>query len=67
MSRSLVGVTGHVHIVQRLLVDSMVVHVLMAYHATCVRLSSLKPFFGTSLKHELRFSDTVGAEAPGSQ
>ena len=50
-----------------LLVDSRVVHVVMAYHATCVRLSSLKPFFGTSLKDALRFSDNVGAEAPGSQ
>ena len=45
----------------RLLLDSRVVDVPMAYNPTFVILSSLKPLFFNSLKNELRFSDHVGA------
>jgi hypothetical protein len=33
----------------------------MAYNPTFVILSSLKPFFFSSLKNELHFSDNAGA------
>jgi hypothetical protein len=45
----------------RLLLDSRVVELPMAYPQTFVMLSSLKPLFFNSLRHELRFSDHVGA------
>jgi len=45
----------------RLLLDSRVVDVPMAYNPTFVTLSSLKPFFFNGLKNELRFLDNVGA------
>ena len=45
----------------RLLLDSRVVDLLMAYNPTFVILSSLKPLFFNSLKNELHFSDTAGA------
>ena len=41
--------------------DSRVVDVPMAYNATFVMLSSLKPLFFNSLKYALRFSDNAGA------
>jgi hypothetical protein len=44
-----------------LLLDSRVVEWSMAYNLTFVILSSLKPLFFNSLKHELRFSGHVGA------
>jgi len=47
--------------VLRLLLDSRVVDVPMAYNPTFVMLSSLKPLFFHSLKNELRFSDNAGA------
>jgi Phage integrase, N-terminal SAM-like domain len=46
---------------QRLLLDSRVVDLPMAYNPTFVVLSSLKPFFFNSLKNEFRFSDNAGA------
>jgi hypothetical protein len=49
------------HFVQRLLLDSRVVDVLMAYNPTFVMLSFLKPLFFNSLKNALRFSDNAGA------
>ncbi len=45
----------------RLLLDSRVVDVPMAYNPTFVRVSSLNPFFFNSLKNELCFSDNAGA------
>ena len=45
----------------RLLLDSRVVDLSMAYNPTLVILSSLKPLFFNSLKNELRFLDNVGA------
>jgi hypothetical protein len=45
----------------RLLLDSRVVDVPMAYNPTFVMLSSLKPLFFNSLKNELCFSDNAGA------
>jgi hypothetical protein len=45
----------------RLLLDSRVVDVLMAYNPTFVMLSFLKPLFFNSLKNALRFSDNAGA------
>jgi hypothetical protein len=51
----------------RLLLDSRVVDVPMAYNSTFVMRSSLKPFLFNSLKNEVRFSDNAGAEAPGIQ
>ena len=45
----------------RLLLDSRVVDVPMAYDPPFVMLSSLKPLFFNSLKHKLRFSDHTGA------
>jgi len=45
----------------RLLLDSRVVEVLMAYNATFVILSSLEPLFFHSHRHELRFSYNAGA------
>ena len=46
---------------QRLLLDSRVVDLPMAYNPTFVILSSLKPLFFNSLKNELYFSDNAGA------
>lgn len=46
---------------RRLLLDSMVVDVPMAYNPTFVVLSSLKPLFFNRLKNELGFSDNAGA------
>ena len=46
---------------KRLLLDSRVVDVPMAYNPTFVRVSSLNPFFFNSLKNELCFSDNAGA------
>jgi hypothetical protein len=45
----------------RLLLDSRVVGLPMAYTQTFVILSSLKPLFFNSLKNELRVSDNAGA------
>src|SRR6266446_76448 len=45
----------------RLLLDSRVVNLPMAYNPTFVILSSLKPLFFNSLKNELRFLDNAGA------
>jgi hypothetical protein len=45
----------------RLLLDSRVVDVPMAYNPTLVILSSLKPLFFNRLKNALRFSDNTGA------
>ena len=45
----------------RLLLDSRVVDVPMAYNPTFVMLSSLKPLFFNNLKNELPFSDNAGA------
>jgi hypothetical protein len=45
----------------RLLLDSRVVDLSMAYNPTLAILSSLKPLFFNSLKNELRFLDNVGA------
>jgi hypothetical protein len=45
----------------RLLLDSRVVDVLMAYNPTFVLLSFLKPFFFKSLNNELSFSGNAGA------
>jgi hypothetical protein len=45
----------------RLLLDSRVVDVPMAYNPTCVIFSSLKPLFFNNLKNESCFSDHVGA------
>jgi hypothetical protein len=45
----------------RLLLDSRVVDVSMAYPPTLVILSSLKPLFFNGLKNELRFLDNAGA------
>jgi len=47
--------------VVRLLLDSRVVEVPMAYNVTFVILSSLKPFLFKRLKNELPFSDNAGA------
>jgi hypothetical protein len=55
------------HYFCRLLLDSRVVDVPMAYNSTFVMLSSLKPLLFSSLKNELRFSDNAGAEDPGIQ
>jgi len=44
----------------RLLLDSRVVDVTMAYNPPFVMRSSLKPFFFNGLKHKLRFSDNTG-------
>ena len=46
---------------RRLLLDSRVVDLLMAYNPTFVMLSFLKPLFFNSLKNEFRFSDNAGA------
>ena len=46
---------------RRLLLDSRVVDVPMAYTPTFVVLSSLKPFFFNSLKNELCFADNAEA------
>jgi hypothetical protein len=46
---------------RRLLLDSRVVDVPMAYNLIFVILSSLNPLFFKSLKNELRFSDNAGA------
>jgi hypothetical protein len=46
---------------ERLLLDSRVVDVPMAYNPTCVIFSSLKPLFFNNLKNESCFSDHVGA------
>ena len=46
---------------QRLLLDSRVVDVPMAYNPIFVLLSSWKPLFFNSLKNELRFSGNAGA------
>jgi hypothetical protein len=45
----------------RLLLDSRVVDLPMAYNPTCVSLSSLKPLFFNSLKSESPSSDNAGA------
>ena len=45
----------------RLLLDSRVADVPMAYNPTFVMLSSLKPVFLNSRKKELCFSDHAGA------
>jgi hypothetical protein len=45
----------------RLLLDSRVVDVPMAYDPPFFMPSSLKPLFFNSLKHKLRFSDNTGA------
>jgi len=58
-SRNVLGL--HHYIRWRLLLDSRVVDVAMAYGPPFVMLSSLKPFFFNSLKHTLRFSDNTGA------
>ena len=47
--------------IARLLLDSRVVDLSMAYTPTFVILSSLKPLFFNSLKNELHFSDNAGA------
>jgi hypothetical protein len=49
------------HKIPRLLLDSRVVDVPMAYNPTCVIFSSLKPLFFNNLKNESCFSDHVGA------
>jgi hypothetical protein len=49
------------NIVPRLLLDSRVVDVSIAYTPTLVMLSSLKPLFFNSLSNELHFSDNAGA------
>ena len=46
---------------QRLLLDSRVVDVPMAYNPTFVMLSSWKPLFFNGLKNELCFSNNPGA------
>ena len=46
---------------KRLLLDSRVVDVPMAYNSTVVMFSSLKPLFFNGLKNELPFSDNAGA------
>ena len=53
------GANGYMK--DRLLLDSRVVDVPMAYDPRLVMLSSLKPLFVNSLKHTLRFSDNTGA------
>jgi hypothetical protein len=45
----------------RLLLDSKVVDLSMAYNPTFVILSFFKPLFFNSLKNALRFLDNVGA------
>ena len=55
------GIIGVVYIEDRLLLDSRVVDLLMAYNPTFVMLSFLKPLFFNSLKNALRFSDNAGA------
>jgi hypothetical protein len=45
----------------RLLLDSRVVDLPMAYNPTLVILSSLKPLFFNRLQNELCFSDNTGA------
>ena len=45
----------------RLLLDSRVVDVPMAYNPIVVPLSSLKAFFFNGLKRALHFSDNIGA------
>ena len=45
----------------RLLLDSRVVDVPMAYNPAFVMLSSLKPLFFNSLKNDLCFSDNARA------
>ena len=45
----------------RLLLDSRVVDVPMAYHLILGTPSSLKPLFFKSRKNEPRFSDNAGA------
>jgi hypothetical protein len=53
---------GHCQLnAKRLLLDSRVVDVPMAYNPTCVIFSSLKPLFFNNLKNESCFSDHVGA------
>jgi hypothetical protein len=49
------------HVLERLLLDSRVVDLPMAYNPTFVIPSSLKPLFFNSFKNEFRFSDNVGA------
>ena len=56
-----VAAVGAAMIPARLLLDSRVVDVPMAYNPTFVMLSSLKPLFFNSLKNELPFSDNAGA------
>ena len=51
----------------RLLLDSTVVDVPMAYNLAFDMLSSLQLFFFKSLKNALRFSDNAKAEDPGIQ
>ncbi len=48
-------------LVVRLLLDSRVVDLPMAYNPTFVLVSSLNPLFFNSLKNELCFSDNAGA------
>jgi hypothetical protein len=45
----------------RLLLDSRVVDVPMAYNRIFVPVSSLKPLFFNGLKKEIRFSESVAA------
>ena len=60
-------ICGAPHMWGRLLLDSRVVDVPMAYNSTLVMRSSLKPLLFNSLKNEVRFSGNAGAEAPGIQ
>ena len=48
-------------LLRRCLLDARVVELPKVYPQTFVMLSSLKPLFFNSLKHEFRFSDHVGA------
>ena len=53
--------SAHRAIPPRLLLDSRVVDVPMAYNSTFGMLSFLKPLLFNSLENEFRFSDNVGA------
>ena len=53
--------TRHSDNLNRLLLDSRVVDVSMAYNPIVVTLSSLKPFFFNYLQSGVRFSDHGGA------
>jgi len=51
----------------RLLLDSRVVDLSIAYNPTLVILSPFKPLFFNSLRNDLRSLDNVGAQDPGIQ